>query len=279
MNITPFFQNVLGAKLNNPRQSWGAIDSVNNRVFLRIWEDQRKKVGNIETVQVYWKIHRNNSHGYKERLKQLEAIKNGSKAFGVLCEAADINPIRERRIKKFDEANLFLLGDFSEDDQFIYAEIVGKILVEDLKSVLVTDLKTITENKTTNQTTVQALVNARIGQGKFGAEVMKLWNNACCVTGSLTRAAIAACHIKPWRYSNNCERLDPNNGLPLTANLHALFDAGLISFDEEGKMLISSKLSQTEQAIFSLDGCKLNKTPSPEVVEYMSYHRNEIFQT
>lgn len=40
-----------------------------------------------------------------------------------------------------------------------------------------------------------------------------------------------ASHIKPWRKCSNKERLDPQNGLLLTARINALFDCGLISND------------------------------------------------
>jgi predicted restriction endonuclease len=69
-------------------------------------------------------------------------------------------------------------------------------------------------------------------------------------------AALEASHIKRWTDSNNDERLDPNNGILLTANLHRLFDAGLISFDDLGKMIISSKLSKSEQTLLGINNKK-----------------------
>jgi hypothetical protein len=145
-------------------------------------------------------------------------------------------------------------------------------------STLIADIKKIESNKTTDPTTVQALVNARIGQGKFGSDVREIWNHRCSVTGSSTQAALEASHIKPWADSNDIQRLDPNNGLLLTANLHKLFDAGLISFDDSGRMLVSSKLSQSEQDIFGVVGRKLSKKPSPETAEYLSYHRTKFLE-
>ena len=78
-------------------------------------------------------------------------------------------------------------------------------------------------------------------------------------------AALEASHIKPWADSNDSERLDPNNGLLLTASLHKLFDAGLISFEDSGKMLVSSKLSQSEREIkpASNNLCRLAVRRSP----------------
>jgi hypothetical protein len=145
-------------------------------------------------------------------------------------------------------------------------------------STLVTDIKKIISNETTDPTTTQALVNARVGQGKFGLAVRQLWNHRCSVTGASTKAALEASHIQRWADSNDAQRLDPNNGLLLTANLHKLFDAGLISFDDSGKMLVSSKLSQSEQEIFGVVGKKLSKKPPAETANYLSYHRTKFLE-
>lgn len=274
--ITQFFEKTLGVKLNNPRQSWGAIDADSNRVFLRIWEDQIENDGNGLKVKVYWNEKRNKSHGYAERLKHLAVIQNGANGIGILCEAKDPNTTGERAIKIFDDEQLILLGNLSEDDKFRYARIVKCFPISELaESTLVSDIKEII-SKTTDPTTVQALVNARVGQGKFGLEVRKLWNRRCSVTGSSTKAALEASHIKRWADSNDTERLDPNNGLLLTANLHKLFDAGLISFEDSGEMIVSSKLSQSEREIFGLAERKLIKTPSPQTAHYLLHHRTKF---
>ena len=106
--------------------------------------------------------------------------------------------------------------------------------------------------------------------------VRALWNHRCAVTGSITTAAVEASHIRPWADSNNQQRLDPNNGLLLTATLHKLFDAGLISFDDFGKMLVSPDLPQSERQILGLIGRKLSERPSPETANYLSYHRKRF---
>jgi hypothetical protein len=57
------------------------------------------------------------------------------------------------------------------------------------------------------------------------------------------------------------------------ASLDALFDAGLISFEDSGQMLISPKLSFEEQKVFGVVGKSLRKRPSPETVIYLKHHR------
>jgi predicted restriction endonuclease len=147
-----------------------------------------------------------------------------------------------------------------------------------IESTLIPDIDEIRLNKNVDPTTKQALVDARIGQGKFGSKVREFWNDHCAVTGSSTRAVLEASHIKCWADSNDAERLDSNNGLLLTANLHKLFDAGLISFDDSGKMLVSSKLSQSEQEIFGVVGKKLSKKPPAETANYLAHHRANFLE-
>lgn len=130
--------------------------------------------------------------------------------------------------------------------------------------------------KESDSTTRKALVDARLGQGKFREQVLALWGNQCAVTGATTREAIRASHIIPWCVSVE-KRLDPQNGLPLVANLDALFDRGLISFDASGQMIVSPVLSTTERELLQLDQQKLSKSPTPETAAYLAHHRERFF--
>jgi hypothetical protein len=78
------------------------------------------------------------------------------------------------------------------------------------------------------------LAKARIGQGRFKADVISKWGlgEVCAVTGVAVPEMLVASHIKPWRDSTNLERLDPMNGLLLVAHLDKLFDRTLLSFGE-----------------------------------------------
>lgn len=129
------------------------------------------------------------------------------------------------------------------------------------------------------ETVRNALIAARLGQGQFRRAVLKIWGYACAVTGSTTRDAIRASHIKPWRDSTNDERLDPYNGLPLIANLDALFDKYLISFDQAGNILVSSQLDPTDKTIFvNLQG-KLRSLPlevMKKIERYLKQHRKRF---
>jgi predicted restriction endonuclease len=107
------------------------------------------------------------------------------------------------------------------------------------------------------QTQKEALIQVRIGQVQFRRDQIHSWG-ACAVTGCAVQAVLEACHINPWGAASDLERLDADNGLYLTANLHRLFDAGLITFDDQGKMLVSHRLSKEDRDAKSRRGIDQN---------------------
>ena len=126
-----------------------------------------------------------------------------------------------------------------------------------------------------SETMKKRLVNARLGQGGFREALLEAWNRRCAITGLDIEPALRASHIKPWRSSNDKERLDPANGLLLAASVDALFDRHLISFDSEGRTVVNRKLNCTSLA-------KTGLLPEQKLVlsegnkKYLEYHRAEL---
>ncbi|MGB4359340.1 MAG: HNH endonuclease [Rhodoferax sp.] len=133
------------------------------------------------------------------------------------------------------------------------------------------------ERRASRKTNRTVVTDARVGQPEFKRELLRFWRS-CAVTGVGVQQVLRASHMKPWSASSSKERLDPFNGLLLTANFDALFDAGLISFDREGRILISSQISPSEYAPLGLDAAlrvrKLNTAHQP----YLEYHREHVFK-
>ena len=86
---------------------------------------------------------------------------------------------------------------------------------------------------TPDETERDALTKARIGQGKFRADLVAAWGKGerCALTSIAVPEVRIASHIKPWRDCTNAERLDPMNGLLLAAHADRLFDRYLLSFE------------------------------------------------
>lgn len=89
-----------------------------------------------------------------------------------------------------------------------------------------------------DETERETLILARRGQGRFRSELSKI-EKACRVTKVTNQDHLIASHTKPWREATNEERLDPENGFLLTPNVDQLFDKGLISFEDDGDLIIS----------------------------------------
>jgi len=120
------------------------------------------------------------------------------------------------------------------------------------------------------------IIKARVGQGAFRDALLIMWKNKCCVTGCVIGPVLRASHIKPWRASDNAERLDRFNGLLLTANIDVLFDRGLISFSDSGDILRTSQISAEQLRALGCDPdakVKLSTRHAP----FLAHHRAEIF--
>ena len=124
-----------------------------------------------------------------------------------------------------------------------------------------------------------AMVRARLGQHRYKVSQAEMWGNACAVTGITEPALLRASHAKPWADANDAERLDPENGFPLVVHLDALFDAGLISFDSDGSMMISPRLGDEAITLYGLtDKLRLRNPPTKRQEEYLQYHRKNVFR-
>lgn len=118
---------------------------------------------------------------------------------------------------------------------------VNRLTVPSGEDAVLDDIKDIDKDPTVTATVKLQLSNARIGQGAFRKRVLAM-EPACRVTGITTASLLIASHIKPWRESTNAERLDGANGLMLAPHIDLLFDRHLISFTDDGHLVVSKNL-------------------------------------
>jgi len=136
------------------------------------------------------------------------------------------------------------------------------------------DIESIVLHSEISETEKVSLIKSRIGQGLFRQKLINYWN-VCSVTKFIDTNLLIASHIKPWKVSSNQERLDHFNGLLLTPNLDKAFDSGLITFDKDGKILISKLLVDPDKlGIHS--GLTLMLSSDHE--KYMKYHRENVYR-
>lgn len=125
---------------------------------------------------------------------------------------------------------------------------------------------------------VQRLTWLRDNHIAFRDPVRAHWKSKCAVTSAGCDGLLVASHIKPWRLSSPKQKTDLNNGLLLSTALDALFDRGLISFSNDGMMLLSSLLSVETAKIFGVNKkLKLDlRLVTAQMKTYLSWHREHF---
>lgn len=120
---------------------------------------------------------------------------------------------------------------------------------------------------------IWAQVKRRQGQPAFRRRLLAAYGGQCTVTSCPIEALLEAAHIVPYRGDQtNVVR----NGLLLRADIHTLFDLGLIAVSADSRLLVSHKLDGTEYA--ALKGAALRPTiQSAEApsADALKWHRVE----
>lgn len=126
-------------------------------------------------------------------------------------------------------------------------------------------------------TEVERLVRQRVGQARYRDALLTYWGGACAVTGVSVAEALRASHAKPWaECADDTERLDAFNGFLLVANLDALFDRFLISFDDDGHLLTSAQLSPSDLHGLGIRPGMTLRWLASEHRPYLQWHRERF---
>lgn len=142
--------------------------------------------------------------------------------------------------------------------------------LQDRVGIYNADLPNITERK--------GLVTSRVGQGAYRKSILYRWEFKCAVTNYSKNEILIASHILPWKESNNDERLDVNNGILLSPTYDALFDQHLISFENNGKIILSDTLLKTNYRDIGVTGNEIIKNLKVENHFYLDRHRNNLLK-
>ena len=136
----------------------------------------------------------------------------------------------------------------------------------------------ITQEKSLTETEKETIIKARVGQGKYRKLLLDKYDSKCIVTGITQNKLLIASHIKPWAICNNEERIDVENGLLLCANMDKLFDSGLITFLANGKMHVSSFVSEDNKNRLNISNdIVVDLHASKRLLEYLEYHRDVLY--
>ena len=126
------------------------------------------------------------------------------------------------------------------------------------------------------------LTTVRRGQSFFRSAILSAYNYRCCITGLAIPALLIASHIIPWR-CDIANRVNPRNGLLLSALHDRAFDRGLITISDDFTVQVSP--AYLDDAFFSSSVAAYDGRPirQPEKFvpsrEFLTYHREHIFQS
>ena len=123
----------------------------------------------------------------------------------------------------------------------------------------------------------ETIVKARIGQGRFRESLIKYWFT-CAITGCKEENLLRASHIKPWSKATLGEKIDLYNGLLLSPSLDVCFDSGYVSFDDEGRILISASLAAADAKALGINSDMCLRRVEPNHKKYLAFHREHIFK-
>ena len=126
-----------------------------------------------------------------------------------------------------------------------------------------------------------ALVRVRANQHLFRRAVLNSYSNTCCISGLSDERLLIASHIVPWREDHH-NRLNPQNGLCLSALHDRAFDQGLITVTPEYVVVVSPALKRKSadsflaDALLSYDQSKIKLPerfkPSPDFLQWHGQH-------
>ncbi|KKO49473.1 restriction endonuclease [Arsukibacterium sp. MJ3] len=128
-----------------------------------------------------------------------------------------------------------------------------------------------------------AEVKVRLGQQFFRNAVLSAYDQRCCISGLANPKLLVASHIVPWS-ADEQNRLNPHNGLALSALHDKAFDLGLITINEDFRVVVSNKNISNDdhffnEAIINFHGksIRLPDKFSP-AAQFLAFHRENIFE-
>jgi len=98
--------------------------------------------------------------------------------------------------------------------------------------------------------TVTATVQVRVNQARFRRAILASYNATCCMSGLAVPKLLVASHIVPWSMDSK-NRLNPSNGLCLSALHDRAYDQGLITVLPDFTIRVKDDLRRQELDTFA----------------------------
>ena len=224
-----------------------------------VYENTIKEVYKIKKWMAAEDLHRETFPG--------EEVPEGRHGFeGEIAE----KEIRDKYKGKSLE-NICKKGQYSFKYLTVHDKNNGEIIEETQKIEKEVEMLNIDEESK------KAIVNVRVNQGKFRDLLLRRYNNKCCLCDVKNKNFLIASHIKPWAKSKLKEKADVNNGFLMCPNHDRLFDKGYITFKDDGKIVISDRLSENDKVFLNVNSKMHIEQLTKSNKKYLKFHREKVF--
>ena len=130
------------------------------------------------------------------------------------------------------------------------------------------------------------VIKQRVNQSVFRSMILNNYEERCAITGINIPELLVAGHIIPWAESNSQQKLNPENGICLSALYDKAFDKGLITISPDDYTIqLSSALHEfeTQEYYDKHFGCINGKMISMPIEhkpnkDFLAYHRDQVFK-
>lgn len=185
--------------------------------------------------------------------------------------------IEEEKVKRTTRSKYTREKDVSDFRSALrkYLLFINTDFEKENNDIIETNIENVKNDKYLTSTEKNIIILSRIGQGLYRKNLINYWNS--CSTYSYKKYdLLIASHIKPWKNSNNFERIDHFNGLLLPPNYDKLFDRGYISFDKKGKIKFSKFINDNDKSFFGLNNEVQLQKIDQNHLKYLEYHNDVI---
>lgn len=163
----------------------------------------------------------------------------------------------------------------SFESERLLAEKTGR-QVEDITEIETFDLPRAGKER-------ESVVRVRVNQNFFRKAVLAAYEYKCCITGLGIPELLNASHIIPWS-KDEPNRVNPRNGLCLSAIHDRAFDRGLLTVTPEYKIRISGSIkdqgdSVVQEILIQYDGAEIRPpTRFLPDADFLKYHNQNVFR-
>ena len=129
----------------------------------------------------------------------------------------------------------------------------------------------------------ETIRKSRVGQDFFRRAVFNAYGGKCCISALSVPSLLVASHIVPW-HKDRANRLNPSNGLLLSALHDKAFDKGLLTLDPDLTVRVARPDNGMADGFF---GSAINQFAGQRItlpnkfgpnLQFLAWHRTHVFK-